>query len=83
MDRHLAEGSLEPRRLKRLLASRPCAARLGFAGLAGLNLLDSKVSKTGVTINTYERAAAIRLGSFEFDEQTQAELERRERLAAS
>jgi hypothetical protein len=50
---------------------------------AGLNLLDSKVSKTGVTINTYERAAAITLGSFEFDEPTQAELERGERLAAS
>jgi dihydrofolate reductase len=48
---------------------------------AGLDLLDSKVSKTGVTINTYERAGDIKLGSFEFDEPTQAELERRERLA--
>jgi len=50
---------------------------------AGLKLIDSKVSKTGVTVNTYDRAAAITPGSFEFDEPTDAELERRERLAAS
>jgi dihydrofolate reductase len=48
-----------------------------------LNLVDSKVSKTGVTINTYERAGAITPGSMEFDEPTQAELERRQRLAAN
>ena len=49
---------------------------------AGLKLVDSKVSKTGVTINTYERAGDIDPGSFEFDEPTEAEIERRKRLAA-
>jgi dihydrofolate reductase len=49
---------------------------------AALKLVDSKVSKTGVTINTYGRAGEIDLGSFEFDEPTEAELERRRRLAA-
>jgi dihydrofolate reductase len=48
---------------------------------AALKLVDSKVSKTGVTINTYQRAGEIDTGSFEFDEPTEAELERRERLA--
>jgi dihydrofolate reductase len=50
---------------------------------AALKLVDSKVSKTGVTINTYARAGDINLGSFEFDEPTEAELERRQRLAAA
>ena len=50
---------------------------------AGMKLLDSKVSKTGVTINTYERAGDINTGSFEFDEPTEAEIERRKRLAAA
>jgi dihydrofolate reductase len=50
---------------------------------AGLKLVDSKASKTGVTINTYTRAGAINPGSFEFDEPTEAEIERRERLAAA
>jgi dihydrofolate reductase len=45
-------------------------------------LVDSKVSKTGVTINTYERAGHIDTGSFAFDEPTEAELERRRRLTA-
>jgi dihydrofolate reductase len=49
---------------------------------AGLRLVDSDVSKSGVTINTYERAGDIAAGSFEFDEPTDAELERRRRLAA-
>ncbi len=47
-----------------------------------LKLVDSKVSKTGVTINTYGRAGDIDVGSFEFDEPTEAEIERRQRLAA-
>jgi dihydrofolate reductase len=47
-----------------------------------LKLVDSKVSKTGVTINAYERAGDVDTGSFEFDEPTEAEIERRERLAA-
>ena len=47
----------------------------------GMKLVDNAVSKTGVTINTYERAGDIDLGSFEFDEPTEAEMERRKRLA--
>jgi dihydrofolate reductase len=50
---------------------------------AGLKLVNSKVTKTGVTVNTYERAGDIKPGSFEFDEPTAAEVERRQRLAAA
>ena len=50
---------------------------------AALRLVDSQVSKTGVTINVYERAGDVEPGSFEFDEPTEAELERRRRLAAT
>jgi len=50
---------------------------------AAVKLVDSKVSKTGVTINTYQRAGGIDVGSFEFDEPTEAEIERRQRLAAA
>jgi dihydrofolate reductase len=46
----------------------------------GLKLVDSKATKTGVTVNTYERAGDIDPGSFEFDEPTEAEIERRKRL---
>jgi dihydrofolate reductase len=46
----------------------------------GLKLVESKVSKTGVTINTYERAGAIDRGSFALDQPTEAEIERRRRL---
>jgi dihydrofolate reductase len=49
---------------------------------AALKLVDSKVSNTGVTINIYERAGDISPGSFEFDDPTEAEIQRRERLAA-
>jgi dihydrofolate reductase len=49
---------------------------------AALKLVDSKVSKTGVTINTYQRAGGVETGSFEFDEPSEAEVERRQRLAA-
>ncbi len=49
---------------------------------AALKLVGSKVSKTGVTINTYVPAGEIDPGSFEFDQPTEAELERRKRLAA-
>jgi len=48
-----------------------------------LKLVDSRVTKTGVTVNTYERAGEIDTGSFEFDEPTEAELQRRKRLAAA
>ena len=47
---------------------------------AGLTLTDSQVSKTGVTINTYERAGGIEVGLMDFEEPTEAELERRRRL---
>jgi dihydrofolate reductase len=49
---------------------------------AALKLVDSKVSKTGVTTNIYQRAGDISPGSFEFDNPTEAEIQRRERLAA-
>ena len=45
-----------------------------------LTLVDSSVSKTGVTINTYVRAGAIEIGEMDFEEPTEAELERRRRL---
>jgi dihydrofolate reductase len=47
-----------------------------------LKLVDSWVSKTGVTINTYVRAGDIPIGEMDFDVPTQAELERRQRLGA-
>ena len=46
----------------------------------GLRLVDSTTTATGVTVNTYVRSGAIEPGSFEFDEPTEAELARRERL---
>jgi dihydrofolate reductase len=48
---------------------------------AALALVDTKVSTTGVTIATYERAGDVEVGSFEFDQPTAAELARRRRLA--
>ena len=48
---------------------------------AALKLVDTKVSKTGVTINVYQPAGDIDTGSFEFEEPTEAELARRKRLA--
>lgn len=50
---------------------------------AQLQLVDSTVSRTGVTINTYRRAGAVQAGSMAFEEPTEAELERRRRLQAS
>jgi dihydrofolate reductase len=47
-----------------------------------LRLIDSSASKTGVTINTYVRAGEIEIGEMDFEEPTEAELERRQRLAA-
>ena len=47
-----------------------------------LRLVANYVSKTGVTINTYARAGEIEIGEMDFKEPTQAELERRQRLAA-
>jgi dihydrofolate reductase len=48
-----------------------------------LELVDSRVFKTGVTMSTYRRAGEIKPGSFEFEEPTEAELDRRRRLAAT
>jgi dihydrofolate reductase len=48
---------------------------------AGLELADSAVSKTGVTINVYRRAGAIEPGLMGFEEPTEREVERRRRLA--
>jgi dihydrofolate reductase len=50
---------------------------------AALALVDSDVTTTGVTIGIYRRAGGVAPGSFEFDEPTKAEIERRRRLAAS
>jgi dihydrofolate reductase len=48
---------------------------------AGLELLDSATSTTGVAMATYQTGAAIRYGSFELEEPHQAEIERRAALA--
>jgi dihydrofolate reductase len=50
---------------------------------AALRLLAGEVTATGVTVNRYEPAGAIDPGSFEFDQPTEAELERRRRLTRS
>jgi dihydrofolate reductase len=50
---------------------------------AALRLVDNAVTATGVTISSYERAGDIDSGSFEFDEPTDAEIERRRRLAGA
>jgi dihydrofolate reductase len=47
---------------------------------AGLELVDHKVSSTGVAIATYRPAGEIQVGSFALDEPTEAELERRSKL---
>jgi dihydrofolate reductase len=48
---------------------------------AALRLVDARTSTTGVVIATYEGAGAIPHGSFAFEEPTEAEVERRRRLA--
>jgi dihydrofolate reductase len=45
-------------------------------------LVDAQTSSTGVTTATYRRAGELDLGSFDFDQPTNEELERRTRLAA-
>jgi dihydrofolate reductase len=47
---------------------------------AGLRLMDSKTSSTGVVIGTYVPAGEIVTGSFALDEPTEAEIERRRNL---
>jgi dihydrofolate reductase len=48
---------------------------------AGLALVDSKASTSGVVISTYKPAGAIKTGSFELVEPTPVELERRRKMA--
>jgi dihydrofolate reductase len=48
---------------------------------AGLKLVDSATSTTGVLITTYEPAGKPEYGSFALEEPTAAELERQQRLA--
>ena len=48
---------------------------------AGLQLVDSRTSTTGVFIGTYRRAGDINPGSFAFEDPTPAEVERRARMA--
>ena len=50
-----------------------------FAG--ALKLVVSKVSGSGVTVNKYVRAGEVVTGSFEFEQPTAAELERRRKLS--
>jgi dihydrofolate reductase len=45
-----------------------------------LKLVDSKASPSGVTINTYERAGEVKVGSFAHDQPSADELARRERM---
>ena len=47
-----------------------------------LKLTDSFVTKTGVTIATYEPAGDVRTGTFETKQPSEQELERREKMAA-
>jgi dihydrofolate reductase len=49
---------------------------------AGLKLVSSTTSTTGVVIATYERSGDIAYGSFTFEQPTEAEAKRREGLAA-
>jgi dihydrofolate reductase len=48
----------------------------------GLKLVESKTSTTGVIISTYVRAGEVTTGSFALERPSQAELERRARVAA-
>jgi dihydrofolate reductase len=54
----------------------------GEAVPAGLELVDSKVSTTGVIAATYRRAGEVQTGSFGFEEPSERELERREAMKA-
>ena len=48
---------------------------------AALELVSSKVSGTGVTINKYVRRGEVMTGSFGFEQPSEAELERRKNLS--
>jgi dihydrofolate reductase len=47
---------------------------------AGLKLVDTKASTTGVTMSTYLRAGPVSTGSFALKEPTEAEIARREKM---
>ena len=47
---------------------------------SGLELVESKVSSTGVLITTYRRKGPVEIGSFALEEPTEAEVQRRESL---
>jgi dihydrofolate reductase len=47
----------------------------------GLKLLESKASSTGVIMSTYVRAGEVSTGSFALEQPTEAEVERRARIA--
>lgn len=47
----------------------------------GLKLVDTKASTTGVIMSTYVRAGEVTTGSFALEQPTEAELERRARVA--
>src|SRR5262245_4988467 len=57
--------------------------RLFSAGAvpAGLTLVDTKSSTTGVTINTYRPSGPIKIGSFMHEDPSPEELERRRKMA--
>jgi dihydrofolate reductase len=48
---------------------------------AGLKLIDCKASSTGVIMTRYEPDGAIKIGTFELEKPSEAELARRKRLA--
>jgi dihydrofolate reductase len=48
---------------------------------AGLRLVDSQTSSTGVLMTTYERAGEIEYGSFALEEPTETEVQRRRELS--
>ncbi len=47
---------------------------------SGLKLMDSRVSGTGVIMATYEPAGELKIGTFELEKPSEAELARRKRL---
>jgi dihydrofolate reductase len=49
---------------------------------AGLELVESNVTSTGVMMATYRRAGELQTGSFAFEEPTEREVERREAMKA-
>ena len=53
------------------------------APAGALELVDSKLSSTGVVIATYRRAGEIATGSFALEEPSEAEIERRRGITES